>query len=81
VTAINDALEKPKEALKPIKKKTKRTQKNKRFNKSASQHTHKLNHRMDWDNSKVLDLESNYYTRRFIESFHINSDKDTVNEK
>jgi len=32
-------------------------------------------------NSKVLEVESNYYRRRFIESFHMNSDKDTMNEK
>jgi len=56
--------------------------KNKRFDKSAlTQHTFDLNHRMDWANSKVLEFESNYYRRRFIESFHINSDKDTMNEK
>jgi len=56
--------------------------KNKRFDKSAlTQHTFDLNHRMDWDNSKVLEFESSYYTRRFIESFHINCDKDTMNGK
>jgi len=33
--------------------------KNKRFDKSAlTQHTFDLNHRMDWDNSKVLEFES-----------------------
>jgi len=36
---------------------------------------------MDLDNSKVLDFETNYHTRRFIESFHINNDKNTMNEK
>ena len=41
--------------------------KNKRFDKSPlTQHTLDLNHRMDWDNSKVLEFESNYYTHRFI---------------
>ena len=56
--------------------------KNIRFDKSAlTQHSFDLNHRMDWDNSKVFDFESNYYTRRLIESFHINSDKDTMNEE
>jgi len=36
---------------------------------------------MDWDNSKVLEFECNYYTHRFIESFHITSNKDAMNEK
>jgi len=49
--------------------------------KIVTQHTFDLNHRMDWDNSKVLEFEPNYYTRRFIESFHINSGKNTMNEK
>jgi len=56
--------------------------KNKRFDKGAlTQHAFDQSHRMVWDDSKVLDFESNYYTRRFIESFHINWDKDTMNEK
>jgi len=71
-----------KRSLETRQKEHKTDIKNKRFDKSAlTQHTFDLNHRMDWANSKVLEFESNYYRRRFIESFHINSDKDTMNEK
>jgi len=30
---------------------------------------------MDWEDVKVLYFESNYHTRRFIESFYIDSDE------
>jgi len=50
-------------SLETRQKKRKADVKNKRFD---------LNHRMDWDNSKVLDFES--------KSFHINSERDTMNE-
>jgi len=71
-----------KRSLETRQKEHKADIKNKRFDKSSlMQHTIDLNHRMDWDNSKVLEFESNYYTCRFIEPFHINSDKDTMNEK
>ena len=71
-----------KRSLETRQKEHKADIKNKRFDKSAlTQHTFDLNHRIDWANSKVLEFESNYYRRRFIESFHINSDKDTMNEK
>jgi len=30
---------------------------------------------------QVLDFELKYYTRRFVESFHINSDEDAMKEK
>jgi len=36
---------------------------------------------MDRENAKILDVETNYHTHRFIESFYINSDENTVNEK
>jgi len=71
-----------KRSLETRQKEHKADIKNKRFDKSAlTQHTFDLNHRMDWANSKVLEFESNYYRRRFIESFHIHSDNDTTNEK
>jgi len=71
-----------KRSLETRQKEHKADIKNKRFDKSAfTLHTFDLNHRIDWDNSKVLEFESNYNTRRFIESFHIISDKDTMNEK
>jgi len=54
--------------------------KNKRFVKSVlTQHTFDLDHRMDWQNAKVLDFETNYYPGRFIESFYINSDENIMN--
>jgi len=71
-----------KRSLETRQKEHKTDIKNKRFDKIAlTQHTFDLNHRMDWANSKVLEFESSYYRRRFIESFHIHSDKDTMNEK
>jgi len=50
--------------------------------KSAlTQHTFDLNHRIDWANSKVMEFESNSYRHRFIESFRVDNDKGTMNEK
>jgi len=31
--------------------------------------------------TQVLDFELKYYTRRFVESFHINNDEDAMEEK
>jgi len=36
---------------------------------------------MDLENANVLDFERNHYARRFIESFRINSDENTMNKK
>ena len=36
---------------------------------------------MDWNNSKILAKETDYIRRRFLESFFIHSNNDTLNDK
>ena len=39
---------------------------------SLNQHVMDFDHRIDWDNAKILKLESHAYRRRISESFLIN---------
>lgn len=53
-----------------------------RLNKTVcalSQHVQDCKHTFDFDNVKILDVESNYYNRIFLEMVHINYTSNTVN--
>jgi len=40
-----------------------------------------LGHSMDWQHLKVLEFECDFHKRRFIESFYINTDQSSINDK
>jgi len=42
------------------------------------QHIH---HSMDWQQSKILEFECDFHKRRFIESYYVNSDQSSMNDK
>ena len=37
--------------------------------------------KIDWENSKILDIENDYAKRKFIESFFINSKNNSLNDR
>jgi len=56
--------------------------KHKRFDKRAlTRPVFDLGHSMDWQQSKVLEFECDFHKRRFIESYYINSDQSSMNDK
>jgi len=56
--------------------------KHKRFDKSAlTRHVFDSGHSMNWQQSKVLYFECDFHKRRFIESYYINSDQSSMNDK
>ena len=38
-------------------------------------------HLIDWDNYEILENEIDYHTRKFIESFYLNSLSNVLNDK
>ena len=44
-------------------------------------HAINLHHNIDWNNSQILEFETNYRKRRFIESFFINNVPNTINDR
>jgi len=36
---------------------------------------------MDWQQSKVLEFECDFHKRRFIESYCVNTDRSSINDK
>ena len=44
-------------------------------------HTVELGHSIDWKNYEILQIETDYHKREFIESFHINSLSSVLNDK
>ena len=40
---------------------------------ALSKHAVELGHSIDWKNYKILQIETDYHKRKFIESFYMNS--------
>lgn len=48
---------------------------------ALAEHSRKLNHMMDFNNTKILEIESSYRRRSFLEMFHIKKNKNAINSK
>ena len=48
---------------------------------ALSKHAVELGHSIDWKNYEILQIETDYHKRKFIESFYINSLSNVLNEK
>ena len=48
---------------------------------ALSKHAVKLGHSIDWKNYEILQIETDYHKRKFIESFYINSLSNVLNDK
>ena len=48
---------------------------------ALSKHAVELGHSIDWDNCEILEIETDYYKRKFIESFYTNSLSNALNDK
>nr|XP_039270061.1 uncharacterized protein LOC120344816 [Styela clava] len=71
-----------KRSLETRRKEHQRDVKQKKFEKSAlSKHALSTNHSIDWDNSRILEHEIHYRKRLFLESYHINKEKNSMNDK
>ena len=44
-------------------------------------HVNENDHRIDYDDVKIMATESNYYKRLFLEMFHIQTTDNTMNKK
>ena len=48
---------------------------------ALSKHAVELGHSIDWKNYEILQIETDYHKRKFIESFYINSLSNALNDK
>ena len=48
---------------------------------ALSKHAVELGHSIDWDNHEILQSETDYHKRKFIESFYKNSLSNVLNNK
>ena len=48
---------------------------------ALSRHAIQSEQEIDWENSEILDLENDYAKRKFIESFFINSQNNSLNDR
>ena len=48
---------------------------------ALSKHAVELGHSIDWENCEILQIETDYHKRKFIESFYINSLSNVLNDK
>nr|CAI5855617.1 unnamed protein product [Callosobruchus analis] len=46
-----------------------------------TQHAIDTGHTVSWSNAKILDVESNYFKRTFLEMVHINNTRNNLNKK
>lgn len=46
---------------------------------ALSEHVSQTNHKIDFDNTKIIDVENNYYKRTFSEMLNIHSQKNSLN--
>jgi len=44
-----------------------------------AEHIHKFNHEFDWDNTQILDFETNYNKRLISEMIYIKEQKKSIN--
>jgi len=79
---INVISGKPNDVLRLDTKKIMADVKYRRFDRSAlTRHIFDLGHSMDWQQSQVLEFECDFHKRRFIESYYINTDQSSMNDK
>ena len=45
----------------------------------VTEHIIKENHSFDWDNTRILDIEKNFYKRLISETIHIKEQKNSIN--
>ena len=56
--------------------------KHRRFDRSAlTRHVFDLDHSLDWQQSKVLEFDCDFQKCHFIESYYINTDRSSMNDK
>ena len=48
---------------------------------ALSKHAITQNHTFNWNQSKLVQFETNYHKRKFIESFFINNNRKSMNDK
>ena len=48
---------------------------------ALSKHALEFEHDIDWDNYEILDIETDFKRRKFIESFFKNSENDELNDR
>ena len=48
---------------------------------ALSKHAVKIGHSIDWENYEILQIETDYHKRKFIESFYINSLSNVLHDK
>ena len=48
---------------------------------ALSKHAVELGHSIDWKNNVILQIETDYHKRKFIESLYINSLSNLLNDK
>lgn len=48
---------------------------------ALSEHVNRNDHRIDYDNSRILDSEKNLMKRVFLEMVHINSNSNSMNKR
>ena len=48
---------------------------------ALSEHAVELGHLIDWKNYEILQIETDYHKRKFIESFYINSLSNVLHDK
>ena len=48
---------------------------------ALSKHAIAENHNFDWDQSKILQFETDYHKRKFIETYYINKATNAINDK
>jgi len=79
---INVISGKPNDVLRLDTKNIMADVKYRRFDRSAlTRHIFDLGHSMDWQQSQVLEFECDFHKRRFIESYYINTDQSSMNDK
>ena len=51
------------------------------YSTALCKHAFNLHHDIDWNNSQILEFQTDYRKRRFIESFFINNVPNTMNDR
>ena len=69
------------ETKRTVKTRIKEHQKNNNPDAVVFQHMSEHSHEFDWNNTKILDYDSNYYKRLISEMIHIKSNKNNINKK
>ena len=54
---------------------------NNKENKVVSNHCNNKKHSINWEKTKILDIEDNYFKRQISEMLHIHTQKEPINKK